>query len=119
MGGDRIAMREQTYRHPAARFRQFLQILFEKAEDRLRTREQSLGVVGETLERRQRGQAPEIINISWRAQRRLNARWDRFTARRKRPVIANVAIARELAGWCWSLAVLDDPAQPASAAKSR
>ena len=23
-------------------------------------------------------------------------------------VIANVAVARELAGWCWSLAVLDD-----------
>jgi transposase len=39
---------------------------------------------------------------------RLNARWDTFTARRKKPVIANVAIARELAGWCWSLAVLDD-----------
>ena len=31
-----------------------------------------------------------------------------FTERRKRPVIANVAIARELAGWCWSLAVMDD-----------
>jgi transposase len=40
--------------------------------------------------------------------RRLNARWDTFTARRKEPVIANVAIARELAGWCWSLAVTDD-----------
>ena len=24
------------------------------------------------------------------------------------PVVANVAIARELAGWCWSLAVMDD-----------
>jgi transposase len=23
-------------------------------------------------------------------------------------VVANAAIARELAGWCWSLAVLDD-----------
>jgi transposase len=40
--------------------------------------------------------------------RRLHARWETFTARRKKPVIANVAIARELAGWCWSLAVLDD-----------
>src|SRR6186997_3631341 len=29
--------------------------------------------------------------------RRLHARWDRFTERRKRHVIANVAIARELA----------------------
>ena len=28
--------------------------------------------------------------------------------RKKRPVIANVAVARELAGWCWSLAVLPD-----------
>ena len=28
--------------------------------------------------------------------------------RKKRPVVANAAIARELAGWCWSLAVLDD-----------
>jgi transposase len=26
--------------------------------------------------------------------------------RKKRPVIANVAVARELAGWCWSLATL-------------
>jgi transposase len=26
-----------------------------------------------------------------------------FDARRKRPVVANTAIARELAGWCWSL----------------
>ena len=39
---------------------------------------------------------------------RLHERWIRFTERRKRPVIANVAIARELAGWCWSLAVLED-----------
>ena len=35
---------------------------------------------------------------------RLKARWEVYTDRRKRPVIANVAIARELAGWCWSLA---------------
>lgn len=40
--------------------------------------------------------------------RRLHARWAKFTERRKRPVIANVAIARELAGWCWSLAVLQE-----------
>jgi transposase len=39
---------------------------------------------------------------------RLHARWTRFTDRHKRPVIANVAIARELAGWCWSLAVLEE-----------
>jgi transposase len=39
--------------------------------------------------------------------RRLHERWIGFNLRRKRPVIANVAIARELAGWCWSLAVMD------------
>jgi transposase len=39
---------------------------------------------------------------------RLHERWTRFTDRRKRPVVANVAVARELAGWCWSLAVMDD-----------
>ncbi len=40
--------------------------------------------------------------------RRLHTRWVTFIDRRKRSVIANVAIARELAGWCWSLAILDD-----------
>jgi transposase len=40
--------------------------------------------------------------------RRLHERWITFNLRKKRPVIANVAVARELAGWCWSLAVLDD-----------
>ncbi|MDP3972558.1 MAG: IS110 family transposase [Candidatus Nanopelagicales bacterium] len=38
--------------------------------------------------------------------RRLHQRWGVFDDHKKRPVIANVAIARELAGWCWSLAVL-------------
>ena len=40
--------------------------------------------------------------------RRLRARWVRFIDRKKKPVIANVAIARELAGWCWSLAVTEE-----------
>ncbi|MGC5225501.1 IS110 family transposase, partial [Micromonospora sp. DT81.3] len=40
--------------------------------------------------------------------RRLHDRWVRFIERRKRPTIANIAVARELAGWCWSLAVMDD-----------
>jgi hypothetical protein len=30
-----------------------------------------------------------------------------FNARKKRPAVADVAIARELAGWAWSLAVLE------------
>ncbi|MFM1729897.1 IS110 family transposase [Prescottella soli] len=40
--------------------------------------------------------------------RRLHDRWVRFLERRKRSTVANVAIARELAGWCWSLAVMND-----------
>jgi transposase len=42
------------------------------------------------------------------ANHRLHTRWAGFDARKKRAVVANAAIARELAGWCWSLAVLDD-----------
>jgi len=42
------------------------------------------------------------------ANRRLHARWAGFDARKKRPVVANTAVARELAGWCWSLAVLQN-----------
>ena len=45
--------------------------------------------------------------------RRLNARWDVYRARKKKLTIANVAIARELAGWCWSLATLTDDPPPA------
>jgi transposase len=41
------------------------------------------------------------------ANRRLHTRWAHFDQRKKRSVVANAAIARELAGWCWSLAVLD------------
>jgi len=40
--------------------------------------------------------------------RRLHRRWAVMTAHRKRHTVANTAIARELAGWCWSLAVMDD-----------
>jgi len=38
--------------------------------------------------------------------RRLNKRWRSFTDRGKNPLVANVAVARELAGWCWSLATM-------------
>ncbi len=61
--------------------------------------------VGEALERRQRGQSPQVINIAWRAQRRLNARWRQLKdARRKPNGIVAVAIARELTGYCWEIA---------------
>ena len=40
--------------------------------------------------------------------RRLHARWVSFIDRKKKNTVANTAIARELAGWCWSLAVLEE-----------
>ena len=69
--------------------------------------------VGEALERRQRGQAPEIINISWKAQRRLNARWRQLRDSRRKPggVVA-VAIARELAAYCWEIATCPTALEP-------
>jgi transposase len=42
------------------------------------------------------------------ANRRLHARWVSFDQRKKRSLVANTVVARELAGWCRSLAVLDD-----------
>lgn len=35
---------------------------------------------------------------------RLHRAWSNFDARKKRRVKANTAVARELAGWCWSVA---------------
>ena len=63
--------------------------------------------VGADLRRRLDRADPAARDRGQRANRRLHARWQRFDARHKLPVIANTAIARELAGWCWSLAVLD------------
>jgi transposase len=65
--------------------------------------------VGKPLEIRQRDQPPEIINISWRAQRRLNARWRQLKDARHKPNgIAAIAIARELAAFCWEIATWND-----------
>jgi transposase len=60
------------------------------------------------LRRRWDSASPAARARGQAANRRLHARWARFDERNKRPVAANAAIARELAGWCWSLATLDD-----------
>jgi transposase len=65
-------------------------------------------VVGKTMRDRWDLASPAARARGDAGNRRLHARWDAFRARRKRHVIANVAIARELAGWCWSLAVLQE-----------
>jgi transposase len=63
--------------------------------------------VGVDLRRRLERADPAARDRGQRGNRRLHARWASFDARRKPAVVANTAIARELAGWCWSLAVLD------------
>ncbi|MDN5916903.1 MAG: IS110 family transposase [Pseudonocardia sp.] len=62
---------------------------------------------GVDLRRRQDRATPAARDRGERANRRLHHRWASFDARHKRAVAANTAVARELAGWCWSLAVLD------------
>jgi transposase len=51
--------------------------------------------------------APAVRERARLAERRLHRRWARFDERGKRANVAAVAVARELAGWCWSLAVMD------------
>jgi transposase len=65
-------------------------------------------LVGKTLRDRWELATPAARARGDAGNRRLHQRWARFIERRKRNVVANVAIARELAGWCWSLAVLEE-----------
>jgi transposase len=56
------------------------------------------------LERRQRDQPAEALQISWATQRRLHRVWRRMEARSKRRTVIAVAVARELSGFCWAVA---------------
>ncbi len=47
---------------------------------------------------------PPRIEIAWKAQSRLTARFRAFAARGKRLTVACTAIARELAGFMWAVA---------------
>jgi transposase len=63
---------------------------------------------GTVLKRRQAGQPAHVLAISWQAQRRLYRTWQRLDAQRgKRRTIVAVAVARELAGFCWATANAD------------
>jgi transposase len=65
-------------------------------------------VVGQTIRDRWELAPAAACARGDEGNRRLHGRWMRFNERKKRSVVANVGIARELAGWCWSLAVMDD-----------
>jgi transposase len=64
--------------------------------------------IGAVLARRQHGQDPRIIAIARRAQQRLHARRQHLHHdRRKPPSVVAIAVARELAAFCWEAATLD------------
>lgn len=59
---------------------------------------------GATLTRRQDGQPPAAVAISWKTQQRLHQIWRRLdTKRGKRRTVVAVAVARHLAGFCWAI----------------
>lgn len=58
--------------------------------------------------RRRWDQAPPAVKARGdQANQRLHSRWESFDARSKKTVVANTATARELAGFAWSLAIMD------------
>lgn len=64
--------------------------------------------IGATMRARW-AQAPAAAQARGHAgNQRLHDRWTRLAAHHKKHTVACVAIARELAGWCWSLATLPD-----------
>jgi transposase len=62
---------------------------------------------GKALAARRAALSPAVRARGQAADRRLHHRWTTMTTRNKRPAITAVAVARELAGWCWSLATMD------------
>lgn len=64
--------------------------------------------ISQELAARQGGQDPRVVQIAWRAQRRLHSRWAHLGSERGKPTgTVAVACARELAAFCWEAATLD------------
>lgn len=66
----------------------------------------SYSTSGPTMRARWAKVDPALRARGHAGNRRLHKRWQTFTERGKNPLVANVAIARELSGWCWSLATM-------------
>jgi transposase len=67
-----------------------------------------------TIKRRSQGVAPAVMDIAWKAQRRLNRRYHRMSARGKSHGRIIVAMARELVGFLWDVGQQDELMMPAS-----
>ena len=57
------------------------------------------------MRRRQEGLPPEITEIAWKAQNRLHKRYMTLMARGKEQRKTMTAVARELLGFIWAIAV--------------
>jgi transposase len=55
------------------------------------------------LKQRQKGQPPSLLEISWKAQKRLNKKYFRLLSRGKVAGKAITAVARELGGFIWAI----------------
>ena len=66
-----------------------------------------LGPAGKAVRLRRAGLPPAVRARGEAADRRLRRRWLVLESRSKPPAVIAVAVARELAGWCWSLAIMD------------
>ena len=69
--------------------------------------------LGTVLERRQDGQEQAVIAIAWKAQQRLHRVWRQLDSKRgKRRTIVAVAVARQLAGFCWAIVTYQPAREP-------
>jgi transposase len=62
---------------------------------------------GPTIAARRAGQPDQVIEIALRAERRLHRLYQRLRARGKPGNVTTVAVARELACFCWAAAVAE------------
>lgn len=60
-------------------------------------------VLSRVLAERRQGCPPEVVRIAKKAQDRLHRKFWRLVSRTKRPQVAVVAVARELAGFVWAI----------------
>ena len=64
---------------------------------------------GKAIKKRRKEQPEAVVSIAERADQRLNRKFRRMVDRyNKKPVIAAVAVARELAGFIWAIGQIQD-----------
>lgn len=66
-------------------------------------------MAGPSIKKRRQGQPQAVVAIAERADQRLNRKFRRLVDRyNKKPAVAAVAVARELAGFIWAIGQLQD-----------